>query len=53
VRELPLITATIKAFSRGEVRVRKGRVVDASWQLIAGYDLSAQIDRMIQDKGLL
>lgn len=53
IRELPLITATIKAFSRHEVSVENGRVIDASGQVIAAYDLSPQIDKLLQDKGLL
>ena len=53
VRELPLITATIKAFSRGEVKVHNGRVTDAQGTPIAPRDLSPQIDRDVKSKGLL
>lgn len=53
MRELPLVTTTIRAFSRHEVSIKNGRVIDATGQQIAGYDLSTQIDRLLQDKGLL
>jgi phosphoribosylglycinamide formyltransferase-1 len=51
-RELPLIIATIKAFSQNKVRVEKGNVIDSSGKAIAGYDLSAEIDHAMQQKGL-
>lgn len=48
-RELPLTVATIQAFSRGEVRITKNRqVVDAAGRSIPGYDLTAQIDAMVE-----
>ena len=48
-RELPLITATLQAFSRGKVRITADRkVVDASGQPIAGYDLTTEIDAMVK-----
>jgi folate-dependent phosphoribosylglycinamide formyltransferase PurN len=51
VRELPLIVATIGAFSQGKVRITKDRqVVDAAGHLIKGYDLTREIDRMVKDK---
>ena len=53
VRELPLITATIKAFSQGEVRVQNGRVTDAAGNPISPRDLSSRIDEEVADKGLL
>jgi folate-dependent phosphoribosylglycinamide formyltransferase PurN len=51
-RELPLIIATIKAFSQNRVRIEKGKVIDSSGKAIAGYDLSREIDDAIQEKGL-
>jgi folate-dependent phosphoribosylglycinamide formyltransferase PurN len=53
IRELPLITATIRAFSRNEVSIKNGKVIDATGQTVAGYDLSPQIDKTLQDRGLL
>ncbi len=51
VRETPLIIATLRAFSKGEVRITKDKqVVDASGKLIDGYDLSAEIDEMVKGK---
>jgi len=47
-RELPLIVATIKAFSQGKVRVTlQGQVVDDKGQPIKGYDLTHEIDRKL------
>ena len=46
-REFPLITATIKAFSLGEIRIRNGNVLDAHGKTTGGYDLSSKIDRTI------
>ena len=51
-RELPLIIATIKAFSQNKVRVENGTVIDSSGKAIAGYDLSAEIDKAMHEKGL-
>ena len=51
VRETPLIMATIRAFSRGEVKITKNKqVADAAGNLIEGYDLSREIDEMVKDK---
>jgi phosphoribosylglycinamide formyltransferase-1 len=48
-REIPLIIATIGAFSRGEVRINERKeVVDGDGNLIEGYDLSAEIDKMVR-----
>lgn len=51
IREIPLIIATLKAFSRGEVRITpEKQVVDAGGKLTGGYDLSAEIDEMVRSK---
>ena len=51
VREIPLIMATIRAFSRGEVKITGDKqVADADGNLIEGYDLSKEIDEMVRDK---
>ena len=45
-RELPLIIATIKAFSQSEVKITDEKlVVDAEGKLIRGYNLSGEIDK--------
>jgi hypothetical protein len=49
-RELPLIFTTIKAFSEGKVKVDLSRklVIDETGQSISGYDLSDEINRILQ-----
>jgi folate-dependent phosphoribosylglycinamide formyltransferase PurN len=47
-RELPLVVSTLKAFSRGKVRITKDRqVVDPAGRVIKGYDLTAEIDAAV------
>ena len=47
-REFPLIIATLKAFSRGEVRITdERRVVDAEGKPIEGYNLTEEIDKLV------
>ncbi len=51
VREVPLILATLKTFSEGRIKITKDRqVVNAAGQLIAGYDLTGDIDEMVKGK---
>ncbi|MDO8569134.1 MAG: formyltransferase family protein [Dehalococcoidales bacterium] len=47
-REFPLIIATIKAFSRGEIRITEKHPVDAGRRPIRGYDLSHEIDELVK-----
>ncbi|MBM2825942.1 MAG: phosphoribosylglycinamide formyltransferase [Dehalococcoidia bacterium] len=47
-RETPLILATLKAFSRGKVRIRLKVVVDGDGNPISGYNLSKEIDSVAQ-----
>lgn len=49
-RELPLIVATLKALSRGEIRIETGKVLDQRGITISGYDLSEEINRMVNLK---
>ncbi len=50
VREVPLIVATIRAFSQGRVRIDGDRrVVDAAGEPINGYDLSGEIDDLVKN----
>ena len=50
VRETPLVAATIKAFSEGRVRIEEGKVLDASGGSVTAYDLSADIEEIVQGK---
>jgi phosphoribosylglycinamide formyltransferase 1 len=51
VRELPLTVATLKVFSQGRIKITKDRqVVDTAGHIITGYDLTAEIDRIVKDK---
>ncbi len=47
-RELPLIVATLRAFSQGEVRIEGGKVLDRHGRPIFGYDLSDEINKIIR-----
>ena len=47
-REFPLIIATLKAFSRGKVRIKRGKVVGADGRPLKGYNLTRQINRMLK-----
>jgi folate-dependent phosphoribosylglycinamide formyltransferase PurN len=46
-RELPLVVETLRAFAEGRVSVRDRRVVDAAGRQITGYDLTAEIERIV------
>ncbi|MDM7998517.1 MAG: formyltransferase family protein [Dehalococcoidia bacterium] len=48
VREHPLVLSTINAFSQGRVRIEGETVVDAKGNPIAGYDLTEEIDRLVE-----
>jgi phosphoribosylglycinamide formyltransferase 1 len=51
VRELPLVVATLRAFSRGRVKITADkRVADAAGKVISGYDLTREIDAAVKDK---
>ncbi len=47
-RELPLIVATIKAFSEGMVRIEDGKVVDSSGRMVKGYSLTEEINAIVK-----
>ena len=48
VRELPLITTTVQAFSQRRVRITPDKqVVDARGRAIKGYDLTAEINKKV------
>jgi len=47
-REFPLITATIKAFSQGKIRITADKkVTDADGRPINGYNLTDEIDKLV------
>ena len=48
IREFPLITTTIKAFSEGRVRAEGNRIVDSSGKPVNGYDLTPEIDEIVR-----
>ncbi|MFC1939012.1 phosphoribosylglycinamide formyltransferase [Chloroflexota bacterium] len=48
-RELPLVIATVRAFSQGKVKITADKkVVDAEGRPINGYDLTSEIDRLVE-----
>jgi len=49
-REFLLITATLKAFSEGKVKIEQGKVVDADGEPIKGYNLTQEIDEIIKKR---
>ncbi|MFC1964036.1 phosphoribosylglycinamide formyltransferase [Chloroflexota bacterium] len=50
LRELPLIVATIKAFSEGRVSITDEKQIrDAGGSVTSGYDLTAEIDEQVKD----
>lgn len=46
-REFPMIISTIKAFSEGRVRLSNGQVTGAGGNILQGYDLTTEIDRLV------
>jgi folate-dependent phosphoribosylglycinamide formyltransferase PurN len=48
LRELPLVVATLRAFADGKVRIENARVVGADGGPMAAYDLTAEIDRLVE-----
>lgn len=48
IRELPLVIATIKAFSEGKVKITPDKkVIDDAGKPIKGYNLTEEIDRLV------
>ena len=47
-REIPLIVATIKAFSEGKIKVDGDRIIDIKGKPIKGYDLTKEIDNKVK-----
>jgi len=48
LRELPLVVATLCAFADGKVRIDGARVVGADGRPMAAYDLTAEIERLVE-----
>jgi len=46
-RELPLVVETLRAFAEGRVRIVDKRLLDASGRPVQGYDLTAEIERVV------
>jgi len=49
-RELPLVVATVKAFSEGRVRIDDWNVVDSKGKPIKAYSLTREIDEIVKGK---
>ncbi|MFC1866362.1 phosphoribosylglycinamide formyltransferase [Chloroflexota bacterium] len=49
-REIPLILASIKAFSRGNVSIQNGKVIDSQGKVIGGYNLTNEINELVSNK---
>lgn len=47
-RELPLITATMKVFSQGKVKIADGGITDSAGRPIKGYNLTDEIDELMK-----
>jgi folate-dependent phosphoribosylglycinamide formyltransferase PurN len=47
-REFPLIVSTLRAFSRGEVRIEAAAIFDRYGKPISGYDLTDEVDRAVE-----
>jgi len=48
-REIPLILHTLSAFSSGNIMISGTTLLDAKGRPIAGYDLTAEIEREIRN----
>jgi folate-dependent phosphoribosylglycinamide formyltransferase PurN len=50
LRELPLVVATLCAFADSKVRIDGARVVDADGRPTTAYDLTAEIERLVETR---
>ncbi|MFA4836172.1 MAG: formyltransferase family protein [Dehalococcoidia bacterium] len=46
-REYPLIIRTVKACSEGRIKIKNGQLSDSKGNPISGYDLTSEIDRIV------
>ena len=49
-REFPLIVSTLRAFGRGGIKIKDGRVFDRQGRPISGYDLSREVDKVVESR---
>ena len=49
-REFPLIVSTLRAFGRGEIKIKDGRLFDCHGMPISGYDLSREVDKAVESR---
>jgi folate-dependent phosphoribosylglycinamide formyltransferase PurN len=49
-REFPLIVLTLRAFSRGGVKIKAGAVFDRLGKPISGYDLTDEVDSVVESR---
>ena len=49
-REFPLIASTLRAFSRGEIKIKAGTIFDRYGKPISGYDLTDEVDRAVESR---
>lgn len=49
-REFPLIISTLKAFSEKQINIKDGSVIDASGNSIAGYDLTHEVNQVVETR---
>jgi folate-dependent phosphoribosylglycinamide formyltransferase PurN len=49
-REFPLIVLTLRALSRGEVKIKAGAIFDRFGKPISGYDLTDEVDRASESR---
>jgi phosphoribosylglycinamide formyltransferase-1 len=47
-REFPLIVSTLKTFSKGEVKIVDGKLIDRDGKPISGYNLSDEVDKAVE-----
>jgi folate-dependent phosphoribosylglycinamide formyltransferase PurN len=47
-RELPLVITTVKAFSEGRVRIENGKIVNSKGEIVKGYSLTKEIDKIVK-----
>jgi len=49
-REIPLIKSTVKAFSQGKIKITADKkIADAGGRIIDGYNLTAEINKVVKD----
>ena len=49
-REFPLIISTLQSLGQGEINIMDGMVINTQGKPIDGYNLSAKIDRAVEEK---